>query len=82
MEQSQVLEDITKVFIKVLGNKNIKLTPDTVAADVEDWDSLNHIQLVVAVEKHFGIRFTSTEIQSWKNVGNMCESVMKRSAAK
>ena len=82
MEKSQVLEDITKVFIKVLGNKNIKLTPDTVAADVEDWDSLNHIQLVVAVEKHFGIRFTSTEIQSWKNVGNMCESVMKRSAAK
>jgi acyl carrier protein len=82
MEQSQVLEDINKVFIKVLGNKNIKLTLNTVAAEVEDWDSLNHIQLVVAVEKHFGIRFTSAEIQNWKNVGNMCESVMKRTAAK
>eukprot|EP01037_Dinobryon_pediforme_P008328 gene8328-8414_t len=63
----ELLKQVNDIFIDTLDNEDIVLTYDTTANDVEDWDSLNHIQLVVAIEKHFKIRFTSHEIQSWKN---------------
>ena len=75
MDQSKILDQLDAVFIDVLDNEDIKLKYNTTAADVEDWDSLNHIQLVVAIEKKFKIRFSSKEIQNWKNVGELIESI-------
>ena len=75
MDNKEILTTVTAVFAEVLDNKNIILTGETTANDVEEWDSLNHIQLVVAVEKKFRIRFTSREIQGWKNVGEMIDSI-------
>ncbi len=71
MDKAEILKKVNAVFIDILDNEGIVLTMETTANDVEDWDSLNHIQLVVAIEKHFNIRFTSKEIQSWNNVGEM-----------
>ena len=71
MDDAELLGKVEAVFHDVLGNPTIRLTASTTAADVEDWDSLNHIQLVVAVEKAFGVKFTSAEIQGWSNVGDM-----------
>jgi acyl carrier protein len=48
---------------------------DTTAHDVKEWDSLNHIEFVVAVEKHFKIRFNFAELQKFKNVGEMCDNI-------
>jgi len=78
MERSEILEKVNAVFIDTLDNEDIVLTYETTANDVDDWDSLNHIQLVVAIEKQFKIRFTSQEIQSWNNVGEMIDSIVKK----
>ena len=79
MERSEALARINKVFIDILDDESIVLTDESTADEVEEWDSLNHIQLVVGIEKEFKIRFTSQEIQSWKNVGEMVDSIIKKS---
>ena len=78
MEQQEILKQVNKIFIDVLDNEDIVLHNETSADDIEEWDSLNHIQLVVAIEKHFKQRFTSREIQNWKNVGEMCGAIESR----
>jgi acyl carrier protein len=78
MDRSEILKVINDIFIETLDNEEIELSEDSQASDVEDWDSLSHIQLVVEVEKHFKIRFTSKEIQSWGNVGDMIDSVVAK----
>jgi acyl carrier protein len=75
MDKSEILKKVNAIFIDVLDDENLVLTDKTTATDVEDWDSLNHIQLVVAIEKEFHIRFSSREIQSWSNVGEMINSI-------
>ena len=80
MEKNQLLKEVNDIFIDTLDNEDIVLTDETTANDVDDWDSLNHIQLVVAIEKRFKIRFTSQEIQSWKNVGEMLDCIISKNA--
>ena len=75
MDKAEILQQVNVVFIDVLDNDKIVLKNETTANDVDEWDSLNHIQLVVAIEKAFKIRFASREIQSWKNVGEMVDSI-------
>ena len=71
MKKEEILKNVNNIFIDVLDDEDIVVTEATKADDIDDWDYLNHIHLVVAIEKHFGIRFTSQEIQSWNNVGEM-----------
>lgn len=78
MDTNQLLKEVNQIFIQVLDNEDIVLTRESSANDIEEWDSLNHIQLVVAIEKHFKLRFTSSEITSWKNAGEMCDAIYKR----
>ena len=78
MERNELLQKINEVFIDNLDNDNIVLTENTTADDIEEWDSLTHVQLVVAVEKKFKIRFIAKEIQSWKNVGEMIDSISSK----
>ena len=75
MDKQQILEDVQEIFRDVLDNEEIELVDTTTADDVEEWDSLTHIQLIVAIEKHFKIKFTSKEILSWQNVGQMIECI-------
>lgn len=75
MERKDILEQVQTVFREELEDEMIVLTENSTAKDIEDWDSLNHIQLVSAIEKHFGIRFLSREILSWQNVGEMVDSI-------
>ena len=71
------IEDLLPIFRDVLENDDIELTESTVAADVPEWDSLNHIYLVVAIEKQFKIKFTTHQIQSWQCVGDVLKELNK-----
>ncbi len=77
MERSEIFEKLNEIFIDVLDLDECVLTEDTSADDIEDWDSLSHIQLIVAVEKAFHIHFASAEIMRWQNVGQMVDSILK-----
>ena len=69
------LQELNRIFTDVVDSDDVILGRDTTANDVDDWDSLNHIQFVVAIEKHFKIKFTRAEIGSWKNVGEICDAI-------
>ncbi|MDB5280404.1 MAG: acyl carrier protein [Ferruginibacter sp.] len=76
MDRIEILKTLNTVFTDALdSDEDVILTEGTTAADVNGWDSLTHIQLVVAIEKKFKIRFTSKEIQTWKNVGELITSI-------
>lgn len=78
MEKNQILAEVQEIFREVLDNEEIVLNDATTADDVEEWDSLTHIQLIVAIEKHFKIKFTSKEILSWQNVGEMIDCIARK----
>ncbi len=75
MNRLEVLDQVQEIFRDILDEEELVLENETTAEDVEGWDSLTHIQLVVAIEKHFKFKFTSKEILSWKNVGEMIDSI-------
>lgn len=75
MERNEILSQVTEIFRDVLDNEEIILNENSTADDVEEWDSLTHIMLVVAVEKNFKVKFGSKEIQTWENVGEMVNSI-------
>ncbi len=78
MERTEVFDRLNRVFREILDVEDLVLTDGTTADDVEEWDSLSHIQLVVAVEKAFGVKFTSREIMRWNNVGEMVDSILAK----
>jgi len=75
MEKAEILERVQTIFSDILDDDSIILTSETMADDIEGWDSLTHIQLIVAIEKSFKLKFTSREILTWKNVGEMIDSI-------
>jgi len=78
MDFDNILKEVNDIFKDELDNDELVIKPETSANDVDEWDSLSHILLIVAIEKHFGITFTASEIRVWQNVGEMCRSIEKR----
>ncbi|NLX81571.1 MAG: acyl carrier protein [Proteiniphilum sp.] len=79
MNKEETKEQVQEIFRDILDDEDLILTDNTTAHDVDGWDSLSHIQLVVAMEKHFKIKFTAKEILSWKNVGELIDSIVVKS---
>ena len=78
MTREDVYEKLNGVFRDVFDDEDITVNDATTADDIEDWDSLEHINLVVAVEKCFGIKFTMGEVTGMKNVGEMADIILGR----
>lgn len=68
---SDLMERLTDVFREVFDDDRLELRDEMVAADVADWDSVNHVKLVVAIEESFGVEFSNREIAGWENVGDI-----------
>lgn len=78
MERNEILSRVQEVFREELELDDLELTDETTADDVEEWDSLSHVQLVVALEKAFAVKFSSREILSWDNVGDLVICIQKK----
>lgn len=78
MNNSEILEQLTDIFRDVFGDDSLVLTPQMTADDVEEWDSFNHINIVVATEIRFGIKFKTAELEKLKNVGEYLELISQK----
>jgi acyl carrier protein len=72
--------DLTAIFRESLDNDALDLTESTTARDVEGWDSITHVLIVVAVEKKFKVKFTAGEIQKLSNVGELAALIRSKQA--
>ncbi|MEO5571346.1 MAG: acyl carrier protein [Bacteroidia bacterium] len=75
METTDILNEVNTIFKRIFENDAIVINPETVADDIDEWDSLNHTIMIVEVETHFGVKFKLKEIMGFKNVGDMCRIV-------
>ncbi len=78
MEMESIRNQVEDIFRDILDLESLTLADDTQASDVDGWDSLTHIQLIVAIEKEFKVKFSSKEILSWKNVGELLDSLQAK----
>ena len=78
MDTREIFERLDRVFQDVFDDDTIHVTPKTTADDIEDWDSLEHITLISAVEREFRMKFKMGEISSMKNVGEMVDIIKSR----
>ena len=78
MSREEIYKKLDEVFQDVFDDDSIHVTDSTTANDIEDWDSLEHISLIVAIEHKFNIKFNMGEITSLKNVGEMVDIIIER----
>ena len=81
MKTTEIYEKLTDIFRDVFFEDDLVLSPETTAEDVDGWDSLTHIRLVLAVSKEFGVKFSASEIGNLKNVGEFVGLIEKKTPA-
>ena len=77
MTREKIFEDVTEIFRDVFDDDELVIGDETNSADIEDWDSLEHIELVINMEKHFGLKFNIKEVNKLQNVGEMVDLIQK-----
>ena len=73
-----IYEKLDEVFRQVFDDPSLSVRPETTADDIEEWDSMTHINLIMAVELAFGIEFENAEIRKFRDVGDMAEAVRRK----
>ncbi len=76
MNKEEIYERLNKVFQDVFDDEDITVNENTTSDDIEDWDSLEHINLVAAVEQEFNVKFTMGQVVGMKNVGEMVDIII------
>ena len=80
MNRENIKEELQSVFIDVFDDEDLTISNSMSSDDIEDWDSLNHIVLVLSIEKCFDIRFMTGEVQSLKDVGDMIKLLEEKTS--
>lgn len=78
MNKEEIMNRLTNVFRSVFDDEEINISDKTTADDIDDWDSLEHINLLVAVEQEFNIKFNMNDVGNMKNVGDMVNIIISR----
>lgn len=78
MKREDVFDKLTEVFRDVFDGESIRVTEATTSNDIADWDSLEHINLIAAVEQEFHIKFNMGQVVSMKNVGEMADIIISQ----
>lgn len=78
MTRDEIYEEVTKIFRNVFDDEDLAINNNTNAEDIEDWDSLEQITLLVSMEKKFSIKFDISEISKMKNVGDMIATIEEK----
>ncbi len=78
MEKTEIIAKLKDIFLDVFDLDDVVLTPDTTADDIEEWDSLEHINLISAVESTFKMKFKMKEVSTMKNLGEMISIIEER----
>lgn len=78
MTREEVYETLNEVFRDAFDDESITVTDETTSDDIEDWDSLEHINLIAAVELEFGVKFNMGQVVTMKNVGEMVTIIMSQ----
>ena len=73
-----IIDDVKEILMDIFDNKKLIITESTCSEDVEEWDSLAQMNIIVALSKHFKIKFTMEEIGSLQNVGDIVKSIEKK----
>ncbi|MEI6489189.1 MAG: acyl carrier protein [Bacteroidota bacterium] len=75
-------ERLNKVFAKVFDNTNLTIEPHMTSNDVDGWDSMSHLNLIISVEKEFSIKITGAEVMRLKNIGDLINLVEMKTSTK
>ncbi len=80
MQNNEIVSRLTPIFRDVFNDDALIVSEGMTAADVPTWDSLSNINMIIAVEKSFGVKFTIKDVRSLKNVGELLELIKKKAA--
>lgn len=80
MTRDEIHNKLTAIFRDIFEDDQLTINEETTADDVEGWDSLTHVNLLVAVEKGFGIRMSTREVKSMRNVGDFLNLISQKAA--
>lgn len=78
MTREDIMKDLNDIFIDVFDDESIVLTDETTSDDIEFWDSLEQIHIIMACEKKWKLKFNLDEISAMKNVGEMVDMVLRK----
>jgi acyl carrier protein len=81
MQQQDIYAQLTTIFHDLFDDDTIVLSPSLTAADVPEWDSFNHINLIVAIESRFGVKFQTAELESMHTVGHLADLIQSKLSA-
>ena len=78
MLREEVLKNVNEIFCDIFDDEKLVINEKTTAEDIEDWDSLENINIIVAIENTFHIKFSVHEVYSFENVGEMLDVIMEK----
>lgn len=78
MQTEEIYARLTAIFKDLFDDPSIVLGPQTTAADIEEWDSFNHINLIISIESEFGLNFQTAELESMHNVGALVDRIDRK----